>query len=147
MKPVLFWHWWVLAAIFVTLEIVVPGTFMLWLGVAAGAIGLVLFVAPDLRVEIQLLIFAAISVGSILAWRAWLKRHPTPTDHPTLNRRAEQYVSRVFRLEQPIVNGQGKAIVDDTTWLVTGPDLPAGAAVRCVGVDGTVLRVEKAEAA
>jgi membrane protein implicated in regulation of membrane protease activity len=32
--------------------------------------------------------------------------------------------------------------IADTTWQVTGPDLPAGSAVRVVGSDGIVLSVE-----
>jgi len=31
--------------------------------------------------------------------------------------------------------------VDDTLWLVEGPDLPAGARVQVIGVDNTLLRV------
>lgn len=147
MTIVLYWHWWILAAVFVTLEMLVPGAFMLWLGLAAGLIGSLLVAAPEMRIEYQLLLFAVLSVVSILAWRTYERRHPTQSDRPALNRRGDQYLVRVFKLDQPIVNGQGKAIVDDSTWLVTGPDLPAGTAVRCVGVDGTVLRVEKVEAA
>lgn len=143
MTTVLYWHWWILGVVFVTLEMLVPGTFMLWLGVAAGVIGLVLVVAPDMRIEYQLLLFAILSIASIVAWRAYDRRRPTQSDQPTLNRRADQYLARVFKLEQAIVNGQGKAVVDDTVWLVVGPDLPAGTAVRCVGVEGTALRVEK----
>lgn len=143
MTTVLYWHWWILGVVFVTLEMLVPGTFMLWLGVAAGVIGLILVVAPDMRIEYQLLLFAMLSIASIVAWRAYDRRRPTQSDQPTLNRRADQYLARVFKLEQAIVNGQGKAVVDDTVWLVVGPDLPAGTAVRCVGVEGTALRVEK----
>lgn len=143
MTTVLYWHWWILGVVFVTLEMLVPGTFMLWLGVAAGVIGLILVVAPDMRIEYQLLLFAMLSIASIVAWRAYDRRRPMQSDQPTLNRRADQYLARVFKLEQAIVNGQGKAVVDDTVWLVVGPDLPAGTAVRCVGVEGTALRVEK----
>jgi inner membrane protein len=58
-----------------------------------------------------------------------------------LNRRAEIYLDRVFTLERPIVDGRGRLRVDDTVWLVEGPDLPAGARVQVIGVDNTLLRV------
>jgi hypothetical protein len=32
--------------------------------------------------------------------------------------------------------------VDDTTWRVEGPDLPAGASVRVAEVTGATLRIE-----
>ena len=72
----------------------------------------------------------------------WLKRHPTETDQPRLNRRGEQYLGRVFTLEHPVVNGLGKIRVDDSTWKISGPDCSEGTQVRVVGVDGVVLRVE-----
>jgi inner membrane protein len=58
-----------------------------------------------------------------------------------LNRRAETYVGRTFTLERPIVDGRGRLKVDDTVWLVEGPDLPAGTRVQVTGVDSTLLRV------
>jgi membrane protein implicated in regulation of membrane protease activity len=61
-----------------------------------------------------------------------------------LNRRGEQYVGRLFTLQEAVVNGVGKLQVDDTTWRISGVDLPAGRKVRVAGVDGTTLRVEAA---
>ncbi len=137
---VLFWHWWALGALFVVIEMIAPGAFMLWLGVAAGAAGLLLFIVPAASVGWQFLTFAVVAVASVFLWRR-LQR-PVPTDKPTLNQRGQGYVFREFKLVEPIVNGYGKAAVEDTVWTVTGPDAPAGAAVRVVGVDGTVLKVE-----
>ena len=141
LATVTYWHWWILGAVLVTLEIFAPGAFLLWMGVAAGVVGVVVLVLPGLGWEYQLLIFALVSVASIALWRLWRRRHPLETDQPTLNRRGEQYVGRVFTLEQPIVNGVGKIRVDDSTWRAEGPDCAAGARVRVVGVDGTLLRV------
>lgn len=142
LDAITYWHWWILGAVLVTLEIFAPGAFLLWMGVAAGVVGFVVLAVPDMRWEYQLLIFAVVSVASIALWKSWRSRHPEETDQPTLNRRGEQYVGRVFTLEQPIVNGVGKIRVDDSTWRAEGPDCPAGERVRVVGVDGTLLRVE-----
>ena len=140
-----FWHWWIFGVLLAILELMAPGSFFLWLGVSAGATGLVLLAVPDLVWELQFLLFAALSVATVVAWRLYLRRHPTETDDATLNRRAEQYVGRVFSLEQPIVNGRGSVRVGDGVWRAEGPELPAGERVRVIGVAGVVLRVEKAE--
>ena len=140
-----YWHWWVLGVVLLILEVFSPGAFFLWLGVAAGVVGVVLLLAPELDWQIQLLLFAVLSVVSIAVGRTWLKRHPIETDLPTLNRRGEQYVGRVFTLEVPVVNGNGKIRVDDTTWKIRGDDRPAGSRVRVSGVDGTVLLVDGAD--
>ena len=44
-----------------------------------------------------------------------------------------------FTLDQPIENGVGKVTVDDSTWRVKGPDLPAGTHVRVEDIDGVVF--------
>jgi membrane protein implicated in regulation of membrane protease activity len=67
-----------------------------------------------------------------------------PSDQPQLNRRAEQHIGRRYVLDTAIVNGQGKARVGDSLWLVEGPELPAGAAIEVVAVDGSTLRVKRA---
>ncbi len=142
MTSVTFWQWWIAALVLLVLEVFVPGAFFLWMGVAAGVTGLLLYLIPTLGWEYQLLLFAVLSVASIIVWRVYLRRHPTATDRPTLNRRGEQYVGRLFTLEEPIVNGSGKIRVDDSTWKIEGADCPGGSRVRVTGVDGTVLRVE-----
>ena len=137
-----FWHWWVLAVLLLALEIAAPGTFFLWLAVAAGVVGAILAVFPGVPWQMQVLIFAGGGIAAILAWRAYARRHPQESDDPTLNRRGEQYVGRIYDLTEAIVDGRGRMKVDDTMWRVAGPDLPAGAKVRVVGVEGTVLRVD-----
>lgn len=137
-----FWHWWVLAVVFIILEVFSPGAFFLWMGIAAGVVGLLLLMLPELAWEYQLLGFAAFSVVSIVVWHLVLKRHPTVSDQPKLNRRGEQYVDRVFTLDEPIVNGQGRIRVDDSTWKIHGSDCAAGVQVKIIGVDGVVLKVD-----
>ncbi|MES9967585.1 MAG: NfeD family protein [Sedimenticola sp.] len=137
-----YWHWWVAAVVLVILEVFSPGAFFLWLGVSAGITGLILLLMPDLSWQLQLMLFALFSVVSIIVWHRFLKRHPIQSDQPALNRRGEQYVGRLFTLEEPVVNGQGKIRVDDSTWKITGADCMAGTRVRVTGVEGVVLKVE-----
>jgi membrane protein implicated in regulation of membrane protease activity len=75
--------------------------------------------------------------------RLYFAHHPIETDQPRLNRRGEQYVGRVFTLREPIVNGQGKIRVDDSTWKIQGVDCPSGTKVRVTGVNGVVLQVSR----
>jgi hypothetical protein len=143
LEEIEFWYWWVAAVVFVVIEILAPGFVFIWLGIAAAVVGLLLLALPAISWELQFLIFAVLSVAAVAGWRSYLRRNPTKSDHPTLNRRGEQYVARVFTLKEAIVNGQGKIQVDDSTWKIEGEDLPAGAKVRVVGVEGTRLKVEK----
>jgi len=137
-----YWHWLIFAVVLIVLEVFSPGVFFLWMGVAAAVTGLLLLLMPDLTWQVQFVAFAVLSMGAIVLARLFLKNHPIHTDQPALNRRGEQYVGRTFTLEQPIVNGQGKIRVDDSTWKVHGADCPAGTRVKVDGVDGVVLVVE-----
>lgn len=137
-----FWHWFILGALLIILEVFAPGAFFLWMGVAAGVVGLILWVSPDMGWEMQLLIFAIISVFSIALWRMRLNKHPTETEEPSLNVRTRAYVGRVFHLSKAIVDGYGEIHVDDVYWKVKGEDRKKGARVRVVSTDGLTLNVE-----
>ncbi|MCU7924530.1 MAG: NfeD family protein [Candidatus Thiodiazotropha sp. (ex Dulcina madagascariensis)] len=138
-----YWHWFILAVLLMILEVFSPGAFLLWMGLAAGVVGLLLLFLPDLGWQMQFLAFALFSVGIIVAVRAFLKRRPIETDQPYLNRRGEQYLNRIFTLKEPIINGEGKIHVDDSTWKIHGEDCPAGSQVKVTGVQGVVLLVSR----
>jgi membrane protein implicated in regulation of membrane protease activity len=142
-EPIVFWHWWILAGLLLILELTTPVYFFLWLGMAAGATGLLLLAFPSIPIEIQLVLFAVLSIVAIVVWRRYRESNPVVSDQPNLNRRGEQYSGRIFTLAQPIQNGVGKVTVDDSTWRVKGPDLPAGTRVRVDGVDGVVFEVSE----
>ncbi len=144
LEGVEFWHWWVLATLLVAIEMLVPSTVLLWPGIAAAIVGFVLLAAADIGWQSQVLLFAVLSVASLFAWRAYARTRPGHTEDSLLNRRAEQYVDRLFNLEQPIVNGRGKIKADGMIWTIAGEDLEAGDRIRVVGTDGVILKVEQA---
>ena len=139
-----FWHWWVLGIVFIILEVFSPAAFFLWLGFSAGIVGLFMLIQPEMSWEWQLTLFAVFSIVSTVVGRRWFVSQQKETDQPSLNRRGEQYIGRTFTLDEPIVNGTGKIKVDDTTWKISGEDIPAGEKVRVAGVDGVVLKVTSA---
>ena len=139
-----FWYWWVAAAVFLVLEILLPGIFFLWLGIAAGIVGIVALVVPSMTWPYQIALFAVLSVAAVLLARVYIKKRPVESDQPMLNRRGEQFVGRVVTLSDPIENGRGRATIGDSAWSVEGDDLPAGTKVKIVGVEGIVLKVEPA---
>lgn len=140
------YHWWIFAVLLIILEVLAPAFFFLWIGVSAGIVGVLLFLFPELGWKSQFLILSILSTLSIYLSRAYFKNNPTSTDHPTLNQRGSQYVNRIYTLADPIINGAGRLRVDDSSWKIQGPDLPAGHRVRVVEVDSITLVVEAVEA-
>ncbi|MGR9071495.1 MAG: NfeD family protein [Gammaproteobacteria bacterium] len=143
---IVFWYWWIATVLLLIVEILAPGFFFLWIAVSAFVTGGLVLLLPAMAADMQLFVFSSLSVASVAVWRIYFKRHPPASDHPLLNERGEQYVGRIFTLEQPIVNGGGKIRVDDTLWKIRGDDAESGSRVRVVAVKGTILVVEKTAA-
>jgi len=135
--------WWILAVLLIGMEVALPGYFLLWIGIGAALTGVLLLVVPGLSLLAQALAFAVLAFVACAAYWYWVRpRLPrTEPEASRLNRRGEQMIGQRYVLVEPIVNGRGKAQVGDGQWLVNGPDLPVGATVEVLAVQGTTLQV------
>jgi inner membrane protein len=133
------WNWLIAGLVLMALELVAPGVFMLWLGLAALLVGIIsLF--TDWIWQVQVIAFAAFSLAAVPLWRRLASE--TNAQSVFLNRRSDALVGRTFTLDKPIMDGSGTVRVDDTIWRVSGPDCPAGSKVKVVRADGASLTVE-----
>ena len=140
----LFWIWLVAGMALFAAETVAPGMFLLWIGAAAIATGL-LTAAVDLSLPWTLLAFGGFAIVAVILGRKVYGSRETPSDQPFLNRRADAMVGKTYTLTQPIRGGEGRLVVNDTSWRLRGPDMPAGVRVVVLGVeDAVVLLVEQA---
>ncbi len=140
------WSWWVLGLALLAAEVMLPGVFLVWIGLAAlitGGFSLLLWDASFWIWQVQAVVFALLSIVSVFIGRRFVVSS-SESDEPLLNKRGESLVGRTAVLEQPIAEGRGRVRLDDTTWAVEGPDLPAGARVRIVASSGRQLTVEPA---
>ena len=135
------WAWIVAGLILLALELVLPGGFLLWMGISGVITGLITLFQP-IGWPLKWLIFGVLSLVSIAIWVRWTRSRPTPTDRPYLNRRADHFIGQEAVLEQAIEQGFGRIVLGDTVWRVSGSDLPVGQRVRIVGNEGAVLKVE-----
>ncbi|MEZ5670463.1 MAG: NfeD family protein [Alphaproteobacteria bacterium] len=140
-----YWYWLAGGVLLIALEIMVPGAFLIWLGLAAIITALATVIAPDMALTYQILIFAGLSVVTVLTGRRWMVRLNERSEQPLLNRRGEQYIGQRYTLDKPIRDGSGRLRVGDSTWVVRGPDLPAGAHVRVTAIDGATMVVERVD--
>lgn len=140
------WNWMLLGFVLLAAEILVPGVFLLWIGIAAiltGALSLQIWGFEAWTWQIQVLVFLALSLISAYVGSRLMNRvKAEDTDEPLLNRRAEQLVGRTATLDEAITDGYGRVKLGDTIWRVTGPDLPAGTRVKVQGTRDGVLEVE-----
>ncbi|MBN9550139.1 MAG: NfeD family protein [Alphaproteobacteria bacterium] len=138
------WNWMVLGIVLLVMEVVAPGVFMLWIGIAAliiGAVSLAIWDAAFWTWQIQVLAFLVLAVVSAYVGRRISVARQGDVDQPLLNRRGAQMVGRTATLAEPIKNGRGRIRLGDTLWRVSGPDLPVGAQVRVTGAADTDLEL------
>ena len=140
-EMITFWHWWALGGALLLVELLGTAFFFLWLGAAAGLVGLTLLGWPAMPSPLQFLLFALLSLSSVLAWWRFRVTLPSAADPGQLERRAALRVGRRANLLEPIRNGRGRVRLGDGSWTVAGPDLPAGALVEITGADGLLLQV------
>ena len=140
------WSWWILGLALLAAEVVLPGVFLVWIGLAAlitGILSLLLWETAFWVWEVQSVVFALLSVALVFIGRRFFVSS-SASDEPLLNKRGESLVGRTAVLEQPIAEGRGRVRLDDTTWAVEGPDLPAGTRVRIIASSGRQLTVVRA---
>jgi len=138
------WSWWVAGLVLLAAELIAPGFFLVWIGLAALAVGVLSLLFWDAAFwiwELQAILFAVFAVVSTLIGRRLTLRNDK-TDEPFLNQRGASLVGRTATLREPIREGRGRIRLDDTMWQVMGPDLPAGTRVKVVSSNGRDLTVE-----
>ena len=138
------WSWMILGAILLAIEILLPGTLMLWFGVAAFATGIVTFILP-IGLQAQIILFMGASLISVLVGRRFFHSDNTQTDKPYLNLRGKRHIGKTYIVTEEIKNGSGKVKIGDGLWTVSGPDSKVGTKIRVTEVNGNQLTVEHAE--
>jgi membrane protein implicated in regulation of membrane protease activity len=138
------WAWIIAGLALLAFELIAPGNVFVWFGLAALVTG-GLALLTDFTWQVDFLVFAVLSLVLVIAGRRYFARAEAPSEQPFLNQRAEGLVGRTYPLAEPIVSGHGRIRIDDTTWRITGPDLPSGTKIRVVSADGAVLGVTKAD--
>jgi membrane protein implicated in regulation of membrane protease activity len=140
------WHWWALGAVLIALEMISTTQYLLWPGIGAVLVGVLTFFMPGIDGRLAVFLFAVFSVAATYAWKhsAWGRTDNAP-QHPTLNRRTEQYVGRIVKAATNFTGGRGAVLVDDTRWnaaVIDGSAPIAGDSLVVEAAEGTVLKVK-----
>ncbi|MCX7078264.1 MAG: NfeD family protein [Pseudomonas sp.] len=142
LQHVSFWDWLALGTVLLILEVFGAGGYLLWVGMAAAAVGVLTFLIPGLSWEVQLLLFGLLSVLTALYWWKRQRSAVRASDQPTLNLRGQELIGKTFVVHEAIVGGRGKIKVADGVWMAKGPDAPVGSRVRVIGQEGVIIQVK-----
>jgi len=136
-------HWvWLTAGILLgTLEMLVPGVYLIWLAAAAIVTGVFAF-AFDLPLEFQVIEFVSLSLIFAFSARRFLREKPIESSDPLMNRRGARMIGETALVVQAIEHGSGRVRLGDSEWIARGPNVAAGERVRVSGTEGAILLVE-----
>jgi inner membrane protein len=136
------WFWLSLGFILGAVEMIAPGFFLMWLGLAAIIVGVLAWLLPGMIIPMQVALFAVISVLTVYAGKKFLHDNPIQSDDPNLNNRGARLTGEIVTVIEAITDGNGRVRVGDTDWNARGADAAFGTKVRVIGADGAVLLVE-----
>ncbi|ODN43184.1 NfeD family protein [Piscirickettsia litoralis] len=138
-----YWHWLSFGIVLMVFEVLGAGGILLWCGMAALVVGIVLWIVP-IPWEAQLFLFAVLSIVSVVLWRMYWKKHPQRVDQPNLNQRTQRLIGHEFIL--PTVLNPGESIrvkIEGTHWkAVSDTKITAGSKVKVIAVGANEVHVQ-----
>ena len=135
------WIWAIGGLVLLIAEIVAPGFFLVFLGVAAIATGLFTLLF-DLGLAPQLILFVIYTALAVMIGRRWYAEPDHADQSIRLNNPSERMVGKSVLVVDPVDEHGGRVRVGDGEWTARGGPAAAGSRVRVIAVDGNCLLVE-----
>lgn len=140
------WHWMVLGLCLAMSELVVPAFFLIWFGIGALLVGLVVLFAPPIGIALQLLLWTLFSASLVFFWFRYLK----PKTMSEVGSSSAQVTGEVGLLLNELgPNTRGhvrfqKPVLGADVWdCYADTPIKAGVRVRIVRIEGSFVNVEE----
>jgi len=131
-------HWLVFGLALVIVELILWSMFLLWIGVSAITISIVIYLYPEVSAGLQALSFVLLSLVSIFLAK---KYFPVKTIDDELSINAKNHIGKectVVSIENNII----KVRLGESLWFAKGCEMSVGQKVRIVDTDLSTLIVE-----
>jgi membrane protein implicated in regulation of membrane protease activity len=134
------WFWLSLGGLLLAAEMLGASGYMLWSGVAAVIVGVLVWLFP-FRWEMQGILFAVLTVVSAILWWYWLSKRIKPQP-AMLNQRSHKLVGTRATLTEQTADGYGRIKIGDGSWRIySATELSAGTEVEVILVEGNTLHI------
>lgn len=143
-----FWSNWTIwlsiGFVLLILELMIPGVFLMWWGLAAMITALSAKFFPTLSLGELSTIFALFAVlFSLIWWKIQRNRDQVDDRQTDLNSREHHLIGTVGVVVEVVSSNIIRAKFGDTTWKVIGDNLQLGDNVEVLKVEGITLLVRK----
>ncbi len=140
------WIWAILGLMLLGAEMLTGTFYVLWFGIAALLVALLLWLLPDLSLAWQLLLFSSLSLGALAIWRAYYKQHSPDLKIGQSQGDEIGRVGVVVEEVGPLRNGRiqfSQGLMGSREWVaVADENIPAGKQATVIAVEGNSLRVK-----
>lgn len=136
-------YWGLAGVLLIALELLLPGLYLIWIGVGALVVSLVLMWFPALSAIAQLLVFASammstLGLGFLIQRRGGGRMQTRP-----INQELQGLIGQTLLVVSAFEAGRGRVRVADTTYAaLCEQPLGCGEQVIVRGIEGGRLRVE-----
>ena len=148
----LWWHWLAFGLVLIGMELVLPSFTIVWFGLGACLVGLILLAAPGTPVSVQLLVWASASAACTWFWFRYFK--PKMADRTKAGMSREAIVGETGMILRGVASSLERGrirfavpVLGAEEWdFISDDPLRAGDYARVTGIEGHVLTVEKRSA-
>lgn len=138
------WWWVTLGVGLSALEMVVFSFALIWPGIAAIIMAVILWIVPGMQGELQVALYAVLSITLMFLGRGFLKRFGDGGPETNLNSRSEQMVGHKAKVVDFDL-GVGHIELNGLRWAAEWPEgqsAEAGQVVKIIAADGMSVQVE-----
>ncbi len=141
------WYWIVAGVALVLCELAIPLFVLIWFGLSAIAVGILLAILPSISLTAQLALWLLLSIALVVYWFRVFK----PNQHKTRVGMSDDVIGEVGLLTHAVAPFQKgevrfqKPLLGSEVWTcISEEQIAAGERVRIVQVEGTLLTISKA---
>lgn len=135
------WIWAIGGVLLLIAELIAPGFFLFFVGVAAIATG-VFTLLFDLGTAPQLALFALYTALAVMIGKRWYAHPNTPDQGVRLNEPTKRLIGKTVTVVDTVDEHGGRVRVGDGEWYAKGGPAASGERVTVTGVEGNCLIVE-----
>ena len=140
------WIWLVFGVALILLELVLPTFFILWFGIGAVLVSLIALLAPDLQLDMQVLLWVLFSSVTTVLWFKLFRRKKADVrwtadsvlgEVGLLTASVSEFQKGRVRFQKPILGNEEWTCIADS-------DIAAGERVRLTAIEGNTARITRA---
>ncbi|MEX5585947.1 NfeD family protein [Pseudomonas urmiensis] len=140
------WIWLVFGVALILLELVLPTFFILWFGIGAVLVSLIALLAPNLQLDMQVLLWVLFSSVTTVLWFKLFRRKKADVrwtadsvlgEVGLLTASVSEFQKGRVRFQKPILGNEEWTCIADS-------DIAAGERVRLTAIEGNTARVSRA---